>query len=237
MIPLHFETITPGMHRVLKALMETPKLRHFRLVGGTALALQLGHRISVDLDLFTDQTTDFSNLKNILPAKFPSATFLAQSVHGQTWAIEGVKCDLFDWKVPFSQAPVRVEKLRLASLDDLAAYKLESFSERKSEKDFRDIAEILHHLTFEQVLETFRKRYPFMQTGVVIPPLLSPESVIRDFNIRMLKKESFEKAAARIQKAIKSYEEEIVHKAQNRRQREKRKYLTSSKKRRKSKAT
>jgi len=233
MIPLHFETITPVMHRVLKALMETPELKHFRLVGGTALALQLGHRISVDLDLFTDQSTDFSNLRNILPAKFPSATFLAQSVNGQTWAIEGVKCDLFDWKVPFSQAPVQVEKLRLASLDDLAAYKLESFSNRKSEKDFRDIAEILQHWTFEQVLQTFRKRYPFMQTGVVIPPLLSPESVIRDSNIRMLIKESFEEAATRIQKAIKSYEEEIAQKAQKQTTEREKKILDLIKKKKK----
>jgi Nucleotidyl transferase AbiEii toxin, Type IV TA system len=60
MIQLHYKTITQEMHDVLKKLMQIPELNHFRLVGGTALSLQLGHRESIDLDLFTDINTDFA---------------------------------------------------------------------------------------------------------------------------------------------------------------------------------
>ncbi|MEN0045903.1 MAG: nucleotidyl transferase AbiEii/AbiGii toxin family protein [Bacteroidota bacterium] len=211
---LHFDTVTPQMQRVLKRLMQIPELNHFRLVGGTALSLLLGHRLSVDLDLFTDRHTDFDNLKQVIPKHFPNALFLTRSVNGQTWSVEGIKCDFFDWKVPFSESCLEVDSIRLATIKDIAAYKLEAFSDRRSEKDFRDIAEILKQHSFAEILNTFRKRYPFMQTGVILPPLLEPSKVERDSTIEILNKESFEAASIIIQAAIKVHEKEIASKAE-----------------------
>ena len=50
---LHYETIAPATRKLLNRLMSDNRLHDFVLVGGTSLALQLGHRLSVDLDLFT----------------------------------------------------------------------------------------------------------------------------------------------------------------------------------------
>ena len=65
---LQYGTIHPTTLGLLKRLMQIPELSDFFLVGGTALALQLGHRISIDLDLFTKNDFDceliFSNLTN-----------------------------------------------------------------------------------------------------------------------------------------------------------------------------
>jgi nucleotidyltransferase AbiEii toxin of type IV toxin-antitoxin system len=51
---LHYNTVTPLLHKVLKQLMKAKEFEDFRLVGGTSLSLQRGHRLSVDIDLFTD---------------------------------------------------------------------------------------------------------------------------------------------------------------------------------------
>ena len=51
---LYYETVSPTLQRILHQLMELKSLRGFRLVGGTSLALQRGHRRSIDIDLFTE---------------------------------------------------------------------------------------------------------------------------------------------------------------------------------------
>lgn len=212
---LHLETVTPGMQQVLTTLMDIPALQYFRLVGGTALALQLGHRVSVDLDLFTDRSTDFEELGRSIHTVFPGAILLTRSANGQTWSIEGIKCDLFDWKIPFLHQPHIAGNWRLASIEDIAAYKLEAFADRKSEKDFRDIAEILRHRSFGTVVSAFRQRYPYMQTGAVLPPLLKPEIVVRDASIQMLREGSIDLDAQLIAESMRNYEADIVKEIQD----------------------
>ncbi|SER15538.1 nucleotidyl transferase AbiEii/AbiGii toxin family protein [Myroides profundi] len=59
---LYYNTITNTLKEVLSILMKHPLFKDFRLVGGTALSLQVGHRMSIDIDLFTDNpysTVDF----------------------------------------------------------------------------------------------------------------------------------------------------------------------------------
>ena len=203
------------MQQVLTALMDIPALEHFRLVGGTALALQLGHRVSVDLDLFTDRTTDFEELGRSIHAVFPKAVLLTRSSNGQTWSIEGVKCDLFDWKIPFLYPPHIAGNWRLATIEDIVAYKLEAFADRKSEKDFRDVAEILRRISFGTVISAFRQRYPYMQTGAVLPLLLKPEIVVRDVSIQMLREGSVDLDAQLIAESLRNYEADIVKEIQD----------------------
>ena len=61
---LHKETVSPSTLELLTTLMKDCRLKHFVLVGGTSLSLQLGHRISVDLDLFSDLSFDESELSS-----------------------------------------------------------------------------------------------------------------------------------------------------------------------------
>ena len=63
---LQIQTIAPATLLILKQLMNDPQMEHFRLVGGTALALQLGYRISVDLDLFSQTPFDAQQLQEYL---------------------------------------------------------------------------------------------------------------------------------------------------------------------------
>jgi hypothetical protein len=70
---LYWNTVSPLLRNVLIQLLEHPLFNPFRLVGGTSLSLQLGHRASVDIDLFTDATygsIDFDAINKYLSATF-----------------------------------------------------------------------------------------------------------------------------------------------------------------------
>ncbi len=214
MTKLNYETISPSMHEVLLKMMDIPELSSFRLVGGTALSLQLGHRESIDIDLFTDKNIDFTLISIQIKDIFSKPRLLSVSANGQTWNVEGVKVDIYDWHVPFLQDPLIVDNIRMASIEEIATYKFEALTGRRSEKDFIDIAEILKHKAFKDLLKVFRQRYPFIQTGAFMPYLLSPHLFERDETIIRHTLETFDLAAERIQVAIQNFEKEEVEATQ-----------------------
>lgn len=63
---LHLSTVEPHTLELLSLLQQTPELADTRLVGGTSLALQIGHRCSVDIDLFGHVETDHTQLSEAL---------------------------------------------------------------------------------------------------------------------------------------------------------------------------
>ena len=70
---LYYSTVSPDLKSVLKIVMDSDILKPFRLVGGTSLSLQLGHRISIDIDLFTDSdygSLNFEDIETFLKSKF-----------------------------------------------------------------------------------------------------------------------------------------------------------------------
>jgi Nucleotidyl transferase AbiEii toxin, Type IV TA system len=213
MIQLHYKTITQEMHDVLKKLMQIPELNHFRLVGGTALSLQLGHRESIDLDLFTDINTDFALISSIILNNFKNVSLRSSSANGRTFSIDGVKVDIYDWHVRFIHEPLIIDEIRMSSITEIGTYKFDALTNRRSEKDFIDIAEILKHTSFKDLLTAFKQRYPYIQTGAFLPYLLSPHLFERDDTIIWHSIETFESAAERISKSLKTFEEEGVNAA------------------------
>ena len=76
---LYYSTVTDPLKDSLIALMSSPVFEPFRLVGGTALSLQIGHRVSVDIDLFTDApygSIDFEKIDDKRPVNFHEAVFI-----------------------------------------------------------------------------------------------------------------------------------------------------------------
>ena len=116
---LHQFTVEPNTLELLKSLMSKSYLKNFVLVGGTALALQIGSRKSIDLDLFT--TTDFSSdelLLNLLE-DYPVIT-LAQTPQSIITEIEQVKVDFIRFKYPFIRPVLTFDEIRLLSVEDIA---------------------------------------------------------------------------------------------------------------------
>lgn len=165
---LHKETVSLGLFATLKALFSIPELSSFKLVGGTAIALQIGHRRSVDIDLFSNEETDKAKIKQILSEKFSVADVTLTQDNLLT-EIGGVRVELYDrWMVPFRKIPVTEEGLRLAALNDLAAFKLNAITGRREKKDYIDLFFLFRKLGDQYVLSEFQK----------YDPLLSPKSIL-----------------------------------------------------------
>ena len=158
---LFFKTLETQTLALLKRLQGLPELADTRLVGGTALALQLGHRISLDLDVFGKW--DYSlDLRQIL-----SSVGQAEKASGTPdgrmafFFIEGVKVDfvsyeMFEWLEP----PVMEDGVRLAGIKDIAAMKINAITNRGSRKDFVDIARLLDDCSLEDMFGWFLQKYP-----------------------------------------------------------------------------
>lgn len=124
---LRKETVSEATLELLKKLMKDELLKDFFLVGGTALSLQIGHRISIDLDLFTMASFDDNQMLVDLENeyKFQLDYRSKNTLKGE---IDGVKVDLITHNYPLVKPLLNVDGVRMASPDDIAAMKLNAIS-------------------------------------------------------------------------------------------------------------
>ncbi len=157
-LTFHFEAVPPPLLELLRKLMKEDLLSPFCLVGGTALALQLGHRVSVDIDLFTDQAFDVLPITEMLRDNFSiqSLETAKNIVRGE---VGGIKLDIMAHRYPTIGVPVLMDGIRMANLKDVAAMKLNAIANRGSKKDFWDYAELLHHFSRDEMLGFFAEKY------------------------------------------------------------------------------
>ena len=122
---LHQETVEPRTLELLKQLQAEPLLQSFNLVGGTALALRIGHRKSIDLDLFTTEDFDLEELKSMLVQRYGLKVSYErnQTLKG---FIDGVMIDCIRFNYPHIQSPDIIDGIRLESVPTLSTqYSLE----------------------------------------------------------------------------------------------------------------
>ena len=181
---LHYETITPATRELLNRLMSDDRLQDFVLVGGTSLALQLGHRLSVDLDLFTDTDFDAETLKAYLDKTYHfQADFMERStVKGE---IDGVQIDCIAHCYPWLQ-PFRMEdSWRLANLEDIAAMKLNAIAGNGTRiKDFIDMAYLSSVFSLQQMLGFYEQKY-HSNTLMPLKGLIFFDDINRNEPVRM----------------------------------------------------
>ncbi len=157
------KSVSPGLLSVLEKLMALEELKNFRLVGGTALALQYGHRISIDIDLFTERSFD----KTLILAainKIYQPVRVSKTANSLTFFIEEIKIDLCNRAVPFIGKLIEDEGIRMASPEDIAAFKLDAIISRKEQKDFYDLYFLLNRCNFETLIVSYQQKYPFNNT-------------------------------------------------------------------------
>jgi hypothetical protein len=156
---LQKETVSEPTLELLKTLMNDKLLQNFFLVGGTALALQIGHRISIDLDLFSTRPFD---KKEILYTLIKQYNFKLNFESGNALKgeIDHVKVDLITHQYPLINLLIIEEGIRMASLEDIAAMKLNAIVGNGTRvKDFIDIAYLSAYLTPIQMVEAYESKY------------------------------------------------------------------------------
>ncbi len=210
---LYTNTVSAPMMNLLKRLMGIEELNPFRLVGGTVLALQFGHRSSVDIDLFAGGRTETKDLPRLLSEHFgESFTMSSQNRNGFVGQIDNIKVDIGDWKVPFTREPIVEDGIRMATAPDIFASKCDALLDRKVEKDFVDIAMIASHYDLSELFVTLKTRYPFITTGAISAFLLKPDLIERDYSIHYFKNYSFDFFANLIQNKLLAFEKDSEEK-------------------------
>jgi hypothetical protein len=147
----------------------------FYLAGGTAVALQLGHRESVDFDWFTPSSLDdplaFAGFLQSHGVALTAPKVAPGTLHGR---VDGVRCSFLSYRYPLLTPALRAEEYAcdLASLTDLACMKLAAIAQRGARKDFLDIAVIANTgLTLPQMLDLYRQKYGAQDVGHVLASL------------------------------------------------------------------
>jgi hypothetical protein len=135
-------------------------MSNFNLAEGTSLALYLGHRISVDLDLFTPESFDAGKLEIFLRDKYGFRTdFMEKNTLKGT--IDGVKIDCITHSYGYLEKPYTESDIRLYSMEDIVAMKLSAIADNGSRlKDFIDIAFLSTRFPFNLMLRLYERKFP-----------------------------------------------------------------------------
>lgn len=166
---LYWNTVTPLLKSGLIQFMNCKVFEDFRLVGGTALSLQTGHRLSVDIDLFTDAeygSINFDEIDAYLRAEFryvtdplPGPIGFGRSYFVGNSVENGIKVDIY-YTEKFIQPAVTKENIRMATIEEIIAMKLEVIQHGGRKKDFWDIHELIDKYSLNQMITLHQQRYP-----------------------------------------------------------------------------
>ena len=156
---LYTATITPYTLGLLKDLMQKPYLKGFNLVGGTSLSLQLGHRISNDLDLFCADPFDTLELKSQLAEEFPIFQVEMERPNSLITTINHVKVDFIRFRYNLAYPLVIESKIRLVNIKDIASMKIDAISGRGMKKDFFDLYFLLKLFSLQELLTLYQEKY------------------------------------------------------------------------------
>lgn len=158
---LHKETVSKEMWELLQKLMKDEILKDYILVGGTALALRLGHRLSVDIDLFTTKDFDSKAMLKYLHNTY-GADLKVSLLFNNTLLtyINDIKVDLVTHKYPLLNPIEEKEGVRMISNDDIGAMKIHAiFQSGKRLKDFVDMYFLLDGKALKHYLQAYEKKY------------------------------------------------------------------------------
>lgn len=122
------------------------------------MALQIGHRLSVDLDFFSDRKDSLDDIEYELTS-LPSASLKAKSNYALFYTIRGIKVDILNYPYPFQFDPVTDNACRLAAIEDVISMKLKTIMNRGSKKDFYDIFFLLKNYSFDLMVSLFAEKY------------------------------------------------------------------------------
>ncbi|RYX80415.1 hypothetical protein EON73_05445 [bacterium] len=143
---LFWNTVTEVLEISLHKLMQGEPFREFRLVGGTALSLYWGHRMSIDIDMFTDApygSIDFNSIDKFLKENFNyvQGDFGGNPGIGKSYVIgpnqeSAIKLDVYYSMDPFYQVQNEIDNIRIATVEEIIAMKVDIVQRGGRKKDF-----------------------------------------------------------------------------------------------------
>lgn len=202
---LSYKTVEPHTLELLKRIMAEPLFADMRLVGGTALALQYGHRQSVDLDVFGSMPQDAEEMEDRL-SLIGELHVIKSSDRIRIYLLDKIKVDFVDYsRYPWIDNPVVDGSVRLASPKDIAAMKVNAAEGRGTKKDFIDIYFLLQHYSLSDILDFYSQKYPEYSKFRALMSLTYFEDAEGQLMPKMFKAVSWETIKKEIDNAVKVY--------------------------------
>ncbi len=205
---LHLEAVPAGALPILKRLMALPELRDHALVGGTALALRYGHRLSVDLDLFGAQF-DHTEIQQAIETEFGNQ-FSYEPGRGKAIGvfcyIGAVKVDVVKYP-PLQIREIEViDGIRLYSDADIGAMKIQAILGRGKKKDFWDLSLLMKQHGLEHLMEWHKEKFPSQMLAISIPSAITYFNDAEDSEDPVgLQGQTWEEVKRSISKAVSDY--------------------------------
>ena len=172
---LRLETVEPRTFSILNSLMKIPELKGFSLVGGTALSLLYGHRISFDLDLFSHEKFENIIVSEALTREFGGDFILEEKPphFGIFCYIQDIKVDIIRHPHPIIRPIITIDGVRFFSTEDIIAMKVQAILGRGKKKDFWDIAELLKHYTVADFVMFHKEKYSTQNLLITVPQAIT----------------------------------------------------------------
>lgn len=174
---VYYNTISDLLKSSLTTLMDSPVFEPFRLVGGTALSLQIGHRESIDIDLFSDlpyKSIDFKKIDEFIDHTFPYHNHSPDidPALGKSYLIgpersKAIKLDVY-YTDTFIQPVYVMDNLRMTTVEEIIAMKVDVVQRIGRKKDFWDLHELLPKYSIETMLQLHKQRYPYANDAKLI---------------------------------------------------------------------
>lgn len=201
---LFYETVEAQTLELLKNLLDAEAFKELRLVGGTALALQIGHRKSIDLDLFGKIDADEFEIKKQL-GRIGRIQWIKKTTNINILLIDNIKVDLVNYPYPWIRPFGNAERFRLASLEDIGAMKLAAISGRGTKKDFIDLYFLLQQFSMGDLLSFYNQKYADGSTFMVLKSLAYFGDADLDESPIMLKMIKWESVKDSIKGSVENY--------------------------------
>ena len=201
---LQTQTIQPELLELLKKIMSSSIFNGFNLVGETSLALQIGHRFSVDIDMFGKQEIDEFEFVDEL-SNFGKVIVIKKSKNVLILSVNGIKVDFVNYKYPLLEEITIVENIRLASDKDISAMKLNAIAGRGSRKDFIDLHFLLQKYSLKELISFYNTKYADGSEFMVLKSLTYFEDAESEEIPILFQKLDWNEIKFSIQKAINDF--------------------------------
>lgn len=202
---LQTQTVDRATLELLKSLLAMPEMNAFALVGGTNLSLRLGHRLSIDLDLFTPEPFDTELMSRVIISKFPNTIVASQSESMLFLFINDIKVDMVVLPYKYIEPVENYEGMRLVSLPDIIAMKLSAIARRGVKKDFWDIAELLDMYSLAEMIEFYKTKYSANDIFHLLRALVYFTDAEKQKDPDPLKKMTWKQVKIKMQRTTKNY--------------------------------
>lgn len=201
---LQYTAIDTATLELLKGLMNEPAFSSLRLVGGTALALKIGHRRSVDIDLFGTIESDIYTLSQKLSI-LGKVILLNQTDNIHVYLVNAIKVDLVNYPYPWLEPVLITDRIRIADNKDIAAMKLAAITGRGTRKDFIDLYFLLKQYTLSEMVSYYEKKYSDGSVFLVLKSLIYFDNAEQEQTPVMMHQISWEEVKRTITASVRQF--------------------------------